>query len=102
VFVEMDGIFSTSQPSNTTIDVLVIAGKKRKIQNSEKGSKLTEFSKLELITYAVALYIVTNRPHILDHAILRPGRLDQHVYIAPPDIEVLFAIIVVRAGHQLY
>jgi len=38
VFVEMDGIFSTSQPSNTTIDVLVIAGKKRKIQIPEKGS----------------------------------------------------------------
>ncbi|CAG8552905.1 10322_t:CDS:10 [Paraglomus brasilianum] len=92
LLTEMDGIFSTSQPSNTTIDVLVIAGKKRKIQNSEKGSKLTEFSKLELITYAVALYIVTNRPHILDHAILRPGRLDQHVYIAPPDIEQRRAI----------
>jgi len=27
----------------------------------------------------------TNRPHALDAALLRPGRLDAHVYVPPPD-----------------
>ncbi|RUS78198.1 hypothetical protein EGW08_014057 [Elysia chlorotica] len=29
----------------------------------------------------------TNRPDMLDAAILRPGRLDRHIYVPPPDIE---------------
>ena len=29
----------------------------------------------------------TNRPDMLDHAILRPGRLDRHIYVPPPDIK---------------
>lgn len=29
----------------------------------------------------------TNRPNAIDHAILRSGRLDKHIYLPPPDIE---------------
>lgn len=29
----------------------------------------------------------TNRPHVIDPAILRSGRLDKHVYVSPPDYE---------------
>ena len=29
----------------------------------------------------------TNRPHIIDTAILRSGRMDKRVYVAPPDFE---------------
>ena len=29
----------------------------------------------------------TNRPDMLDPALLRPGRLGKHVYVPPPDVE---------------
>lgn len=35
----------------------------------------------------------TNRPDILDSAILRPGRLDQAIYIPPPDFDSRLQII---------
>ncbi len=28
----------------------------------------------------------TNRPHVLDAALLRPGRLDVLLYVPPPDV----------------
>ncbi|TPX72857.1 hypothetical protein SpCBS45565_g00049 [Spizellomyces sp. 'palustris'] len=35
----------------------------------------------------VFIIAVTNRPDVIDAAILRPGRLDEHIYIPPPDAE---------------
>jgi SpoVK/Ycf46/Vps4 family AAA+-type ATPase len=35
----------------------------------------------------------TNRPDILDPALLRPGRLDRHIYIRMPDKEARLAIL---------
>ncbi|CAJ0752096.1 13051_t:CDS:10 [Entrophospora sp. SA101] len=40
--------------------------------------------------YKVLVIAATNRPEVLDLAILRPGRLDQHIYIPPPNNKVLF------------
>ncbi|GME96624.1 unnamed protein product [[Candida] boidinii] len=33
----------------------------------------------------VVIIGATNRPDIIDPALLRPGRLDRHVYVSPPD-----------------
>ncbi|MGZ4114564.1 MAG: ATP-dependent zinc metalloprotease FtsH [Actinomycetota bacterium] len=46
---------------------------------------------------AVILMAATNRPDILDPALLRPGRFDRHVTIDRPDIEGRKAILKVHA-----
>lgn len=38
----------------------------------------------------------TNRPDIIDTALMRPGRLDQLIYIPMPDFEVVFPFFVRR------
>ena len=35
----------------------------------------------------VVIFGATNRPDILDKALIRPGRFDRLIYIPPPDIE---------------
>ena len=35
----------------------------------------------------------TNRPTEIDPALLRPGRLDRHIYVAPPDYEARLQIL---------
>jgi transitional endoplasmic reticulum ATPase len=47
---------------------------------------LTELDGLEELTNVVVLG-ATNRPDMLDEALLRPGRLDRIIYVPPPDRE---------------
>lgn len=55
---------------------------------------LTELDGLEELK-SVVLVAATNRPDMIDPALLRPGRLDRLIYIKPPDLierEIIFNI----------
>lgn len=41
----------------------------------------------------VVIIAATNRPTEIDPALLRPGRLDRHIYVGPPDFEARLQIL---------
>ena len=45
---------------------------------------------------SVTIVAATNRPDILDDALLRPGRLDAILYVSPPDFEARKAIFSIQ------
>ncbi|HKR73237.1 MAG TPA: CDC48 family AAA ATPase [Candidatus Nitrosocosmicus sp.] len=53
---------------------------------------LTELDGLEVLTNVVVI-AATNRPDIIDPALLRPGRFDRILYVSPPDRESRLQII---------
>jgi cell division protease FtsH len=81
-------------PSIIFIDELDAIGRSRQGSVSIAGSNdereqtlnqiLTEMDGFESIE-AVAVLAATNRPEILDPALLRPGRFDRRVAVQPPD-----------------
>lgn len=50
----------------------------------------------------VVVMAATNRPDILDPALLRPGRFDRQVYVSPPDIKGREAILQVHARNKKF
>jgi len=57
---------------------------------------LTEMDGLEAL-HNVVVIAATNRPDIVDPALLRPGRFDRLVYIGPPDLEARKEILKIHA-----
>lgn len=55
-------------------------------------SLLNEIDGVEELN-GVVIVAATNRPSEIDPALLRPGRLDRHVYVAPPDHEARLQIL---------
>src|SRR5829696_1594712 len=53
---------------------------------------LTELDGLEILTNVVVI-AATNRPDIIDPALLRPGRFDRLLYVPPPDRDSRLQII---------
>ena len=53
---------------------------------------LTELDGLEILTNVIVI-AATNRPDIIDPALLRPGRFDRLLYVAPPDRDSRIQII---------
>jgi len=57
---------------------------------------LTEMDGLEEL-HSVTIIAATNRPDLVDPALLRPGRFDRHVYVGPPDLETRKEILRIHA-----
>lgn len=55
-------------------------------------SLLNEIDGVEELN-GVVIVGATNRPDEIDPALLRPGRLDRHIYVAPPDYEARLQIL---------
>ncbi|UPA22828.1 ATP-dependent zinc metalloprotease FtsH [Candidatus Peribacteria bacterium] len=60
---------------------------------------LTEMDGFEQGTNVIVM-AATNRPDVLDSALLRPGRFDRHVYIDKPDLEAREQILMVHARNK--
>ena len=56
---------------------------------------LTEMDGIQPLRKVVVI-AATNRPDILDPALLRPGRFDRHVYVPPPDFKARLEIFKVH------
>lgn len=56
---------------------------------------LTEMDGIEKLEGIVVL-AATNRPDIIDPALLRPGRFDRLIYVPPPDLEARYEILKVH------
>lgn len=57
--------------------------------------------------WLTSLMKATNRMHVMDPAVLRPGRFDEHIYIPLPDQEVMLqkrkhVVIVVSLWSHLH
>jgi len=52
---------------------------------------LTEMDGIETLVN-VTILAATNRPDVIDSALLRPGRIDRMIYVGPPDREARAAI----------
>ena len=60
---------------------------------------LTELDGLEELK-GVTVITASNRPDIIDPALLRPGRFDRLLYIPPPDMESRFEIIKIHTKNK--
>nr|WP_231751499.1 AAA family ATPase [Halogeometricum sp. CBA1124] len=60
---------------------------------------LTELDGLESLEDVVVV-ATTNRPDLIDSALLRPGRLDRHVHVPVPDEDARRAIFAVHTEHK--
>ncbi|XVH31693.1 CDC48 family AAA ATPase [Haloferacaceae archaeon DSL9] len=60
---------------------------------------LTELDGLEALEDVVVI-ATTNRPDLIDSALLRPGRLDRHVHVPIPDEEARRKILEVHTQHK--
>jgi transitional endoplasmic reticulum ATPase len=56
---------------------------------------LTELDGLEILTNVIVI-AATNRPDIIDPALLRPGRFDRLLYVPPPDKDSRVQIITIH------
>lgn len=103
-------LFKTARenaPSIVFIDEIDAIGKARQKgnfsgANDERENTLNQML-VEMDGFTPADHVVvlagTNRPDILDKALLRPGRFDRHINIDKPELEGRKAIFAVHLHH---
>ncbi|CAK7896077.1 ATPase family gene 2 protein [[Candida] anglica] len=79
-FDEIDAISGDRESASTSASSHVLT------------SLLNEIDGVEELK-GVVIVAATNRPTEIDPALLRPGRLDRHIYVAPPDYEARLQIL---------
>lgn len=80
-FDEIDAISGDRENANTSASSNVLT------------SLLNEIDGVEELK-GVVIVAATNRPTEIDPALLRPGRLDRHIYVAPPDYGARLQILI--------
>ncbi|MFB6185203.1 MAG: 26S protease regulatory subunit, partial [Haloarculaceae archaeon] len=102
-------VFSKARENAPTVvffdEIDSIAGERgRHASDSGVGERvvsqlLTELDGLEELEDVVVV-ATTNRPDLIDSALLRPGRLDRHVHVPVPDEDARQAIFEVHTEHK--
>jgi cell division protease FtsH len=93
-------------PAIVFIDEMDALGRRREGEGMSGGEREQTLNQLlvEMDGFEVSAGIVligaTNRPDILDPALLRPGRFDRHVTLTPPDVNGRKAILEVHARNK--
>ena len=83
-------IFRKAKASSPCVVIFDELDALAKLKSGEKGAGETILSQLlteieEGVASRVAVIGITNRPDIIDNSLLRTGRLDLVLYVAPPD-----------------
>ncbi|KAI8893192.1 P-loop containing nucleoside triphosphate hydrolase protein, partial [Globomyces pollinis-pini] len=86
------------------IDALAVrrAGQESSVGDRVLSQLLNEMDGIEPLVN-VTIIAATNRPDILDSALLRPGRIDSILYVSPPDFksrEAIFKIQLKKIPHE--
>ena len=79
------------------IDALAVrrAGQDASVADRVLSQLLSEMDGVDPLQN-VTIIAATNRPDILDSALLRPGRIDSMLYVAPPDLPTRTSILTIR------
>lgn len=83
---EMDGVGLRTLERRGTERIAQAVG-------AEESHAQEKLDCLEVCNKDVMVVAATNRPDCLDSALLRPGRLDQIIYVPPPDQQARLAIL---------
>ncbi|XP_013407658.1 spermatogenesis-associated protein 5-like protein 1 [Lingula anatina] len=89
---EMDGVGIKVEEKTTRS-----GGKERLLEGVPSWSQ-AEFSEVD--NSHVLVVAATNRPDMLDEALLRPGRFDRIIYVPPPGLEAREEIIRIHSRHM--
>lgn len=95
-------------PAIVFIDELDAAGRKRGGASSGGGSDEREQTLNQMlvemdgfdVSSGIVVIAATNRPDILDPALLRPGRFDRHITIEKPDVAAREAILALHGAKR--